>query len=136
MILVKSELATAHVAGGARGYIVFPCRECFPPKRFKIAFGIASSAGPEYVGALTQSCQHRRTAGGFRNERGLRPESRNGFPRRTDQRKHEQATSRYFSCFQMTQLQTCLSGFRTSLVILWEYYLSVIPPKNDTSFYL
>ena len=44
MILAESELATAHVAGGARGYIVFPCRECFPPKRFKIAFGIASSA--------------------------------------------------------------------------------------------
>src|ERR1035437_7750707 len=29
-----------------------------------------------------------------------------------------------------------LSGFKSNLVILWEYYLSAIPPKNDTSFYL
>ena len=28
LILVESELATAQVAGGARGYIVFPYREC------------------------------------------------------------------------------------------------------------
>jgi hypothetical protein len=47
LILVESELATAHVAGGARGYIVFPYRERFPPKRFKITFGIANLAGPE-----------------------------------------------------------------------------------------
>jgi hypothetical protein len=26
--------------------------------------------------------------------------------------------------------------FKSNLVILWGYYLSVIPPKNDTSFYL
>jgi hypothetical protein len=76
--------------------------------------GIANLAGSEYVRTLTQLCQQGRTAGGsvLGEEQGLRPASRNGFPRRADQRKYEQATSRYFGCFQKTQLRTCLLEFK------------------------
>jgi hypothetical protein len=73
--------------------------------------GIAILAVPVCLGSLTQLCQQELTAGGSvpREEQGLRPASRNGFPRRADQRKHEQATGRYFGYFQMTRLRTCLS---------------------------
>ena len=135
---MESELATAQIAGGARGYIVVPYCECSTPKGFKMICGIAIPAGPVYVGSLTQSCQQRRTAGGsvLREEQGLRPASRNGSPRRADQREYQQAKNRYFGYFQMSTLWTCLSKFKPNLVIPWEYCLSAIPPKNDTSFYL
>jgi hypothetical protein len=110
LILVESELATAQVAGGARGYIVVLNCQRSLPKGFKVIGGIAILAGPEHFGSLTQLCQQGRPAGGLRDQQGLRPASRNGFPRRADQRKHEQATSRYFGCFQMIQLRTCLFG--------------------------
>jgi hypothetical protein len=107
LILVESELASAQVAGGARGYIVVPYRECSTPKGFKMICGIGILAVPGYLGSLTQLCQQGRPAGGsvLREERAIRPAPRNGFPRRADQRKHEQATSRYFGFLQLSTLR-------------------------------
>ena len=83
---MEIELATAQIAGGARGYIVVPYRERSPPKGFKMIGGIAIPAGPVYGGSLTQQCQQGRTAGAcaLRREQWLRPDPGNGSPRRAD----------------------------------------------------
>jgi len=74
-----------------------PFRQCSLPKEFKTVCGIAIPAGPECFSSRTQSRQHKRTAGGcvLREERGLRPASRNGFPRRAsnENTSRQQATT-------------------------------------------
>jgi hypothetical protein len=77
--------------------------------------GIAILAGPVNVGSLAQPYQQGRAAGGYmlRQQQGLRPASRNGFPRGAGQRKYEQATRCYFGCFQMIQLRTWWSESQT-----------------------
>jgi hypothetical protein len=76
--------------------------------------GIAVLAVSVYLGSLTQLCHQGRTARGsvLCEERAIRPAPRNGSPRRADQRKYEQATSRYFGFLQMSTLQIVISEFK------------------------